>query len=153
MARGAAEHGLSLLLGRHRRTLGVLGLVRDAEGRILVARTTYPPRRWLLPGGHVDAGERPVEAVAREVREETGISVHVERLLLTDARRGRTVILVFECTPLGGRLVPARGEIRALRWVAPEEMAQLPEGTRDQIRFALQGEPVGRYVEEPRIGR
>lgn len=55
-------------------TLGVRVLVRNKRGEILLVRHTYSPG-WLLPGGGVERGEIPEEAAAREVLEETGVTV------------------------------------------------------------------------------
>jgi 8-oxo-dGTP diphosphatase len=53
---------------------------RDADGvtEVLLARRNHDPfrGRWCLPGGHVDDSERPIEAVIREVREETGLEYY-----------------------------------------------------------------------------
>lgn len=61
-------------LGRMTRgmTLGTRGVVRDADGRILVVRQRYT-NGWIFPGGGVDRGEAPVAALRREVIEETGV--------------------------------------------------------------------------------
>lgn len=61
-------------LGRVTRgmTLGTRGVVRDANGRILVVRQRYT-NGWIFPGGGVDRGEAPVAALRREVIEETGV--------------------------------------------------------------------------------
>lgn len=56
--------------------------------RILLARWTGPDgKRWTLPGGGIDHGEDPYDAVIREVAEETGYQVHVDRLLGIDSHR------------------------------------------------------------------
>jgi 8-oxo-dGTP diphosphatase len=60
------------------------GLVcRDATDRILLVQPTYKPT-WEIPGGAVEADESPAAAVAREVREELGISLPVGPLLVVD---------------------------------------------------------------------
>jgi ADP-ribose pyrophosphatase YjhB (NUDIX family) len=53
------------------------GIVHDAHGRLLLIRRGRDPHRgrWSLPGGRIEAGESPEQAVEREVREETGLSV------------------------------------------------------------------------------
>ncbi len=60
------------------------GLVcRDPAGRILLVRATYKPT-WEIPGGAVEADESPAGAVAREIREELGVSLAIGRLLVVD---------------------------------------------------------------------
>ena len=55
-------------------TLGVRGLVRDAQGRVLLIRHTYS-RGWHFPGGGVERREAAEEALARELAEEAGIEL------------------------------------------------------------------------------
>lgn len=80
---------------------------------------------WVIPGGGIEAGESETECVAREMREETGLEVRVERLLLDLRnpqgryyRRQKTYL----CTPLSGTLAAgsepeaANFEITAIDW-------------------------------------
>ncbi|MFC7077943.1 NUDIX hydrolase [Haloarcula halophila] len=62
---------------------GVGGLVEDDDGRVLFVREgdSYEDATWKLPGGGVEAGESRAEALVREIREETGVTVAVEELL------------------------------------------------------------------------
>lgn len=57
--------------------------VRDEAGRVLLCRLTYK-QDWDLPGGVVEVGESPREAVGREVFEELGLHIEPGELLLTD---------------------------------------------------------------------
>ncbi len=58
----------------------VAAIIRDGEGRLLLQRRS-DNGRWGLPGGSVEIGESVREAIIREVREETGLEVEVERLI------------------------------------------------------------------------
>lgn len=62
-------------------TLGVRGIVADAEGRVLLVRHTYS-KGWHLPGGGVERGESAQEAVRREVAEEGGVEAEAPPTLI-----------------------------------------------------------------------
>ena len=64
------------------------------EGTILLSRYTPPDGRWVLPGGGVDHGEHPETAVVREIFEETGYEVRVDRLLAVESATWTTSDLV-----------------------------------------------------------
>lgn len=58
-------------------------LLRDNEGRVLLVHPVYKDE-WDIPGGIVEAGESPVSALLRELREELGIAPPVGRLACVD---------------------------------------------------------------------
>jgi ADP-ribose pyrophosphatase YjhB (NUDIX family) len=61
-------------------SVGVCATIRDAAGRALLIHRTDCDW-WGQPGGGMESGETPWDGVMREVREETGFEVAVERLV------------------------------------------------------------------------
>lgn len=107
-----------------RHIVAVMGLVRDATGRVLLVRT--PRRGWEPPGGQVERGEDLITALAREVREESGCEVAVDRLVGVYSHVGGLGIVMFTflCDHLGGE--PCAGdECIDSGWFAPEEATRL----------------------------
>jgi ADP-ribose pyrophosphatase YjhB (NUDIX family) len=83
---------------------GVTGVVRDGEGRVLLLRhRLWPPgRQWGFPGGYANRGERHEDTIAREVREETGLTVKAGRLLKARSGFKYRIELYYEATLVGG---------------------------------------------------
>jgi 8-oxo-dGTP diphosphatase len=109
--------------GKYRRTEGAHLLISDDEGRLLVVRTTYLGREWMLPGGRVERGERPHDAAVRETREETGLEASVDRLVAVDASDRDGVSFIYAARAIGGDLAPQLGEISETGWVPRAEIA------------------------------
>ncbi|MBV8881077.1 MAG: NUDIX domain-containing protein [Planctomycetaceae bacterium] len=72
---------------------------------------------WQLPGGRLEPGETPHQALIREIHEETGLDAQAVRLTGIYRREDGTVARVYEARARG-RLAGARGEIVAQRWVS-----------------------------------
>jgi ADP-ribose pyrophosphatase YjhB (NUDIX family) len=120
-----------------RRRIGAYGICHDDDGRVLLVRASSRssrPGTWFLPGGGVDHGEHPAEAVVRELAEETGLAVEVTGLRdvvaeVVQRRSGleHTDGVVYHLAVVGGTLRPEiDGSSDAVRWLAPEEAATLP---------------------------
>jgi ADP-ribose pyrophosphatase YjhB (NUDIX family) len=122
LAVGAVVALAGLLGGRYRRTEGAHVLATDADGRILVVRTTYLGPGWMLPGGRVERTETPAAAAVRETREETGLDVRLDRLVLVDAHRARDTSFIFAASVTGGDMEPQLGEIAEVGWVERAEI-------------------------------
>ncbi|MBI5273062.1 MAG: NUDIX domain-containing protein [Chlamydiia bacterium] len=72
---------------------------------LLIKRRDVPV--WVLPGGGIDPGESPEEAAIREIVEETGLTVKIERLvgIYSPINRLARLTHLYECAPLSGALV------------------------------------------------
>jgi 8-oxo-dGTP diphosphatase len=81
--------------------------VIQRSGQVLMIRRANDPGYglWSMPGGYVDRGEVAEEAAAREVREETGLEVEIERLIGLFSEAGQPVMVAaFLAREVGGVL-------------------------------------------------
>jgi len=119
------------------RPLGVAGkaIIRDGDRILLVQRTTagtHDPGLWELPGGKMDPGEQLPEALAREVREETGLTISVGRPILTwhFVKEPFWVTgVTFICDAAAGEITLSEEHTDAA-WLTPEEALAYPLSTR-----------------------
>ena len=110
--------------------VAVGAFVFDAAGRVLLVQRGTPPAagRWTVPGGKLEPGETLAAAVAREVREETGLVVEVGALVEVVERIAdgyHYVILDYAARAVGGALA-AGSDAAAARFVDDAELAALP---------------------------
>lgn len=109
------------MAGTPKHSVSVAGIVVRDDGRVLVIKRN-DNGHWEAPGGVLELDE-PFEAgVRREVLEETGLEVTVERL--TGVYKNLThgiVALVYRCRPAGGEPQPTE-EAREIRWMTEEEV-------------------------------
>jgi 8-oxo-dGTP diphosphatase len=123
------------------------GVIVD-EGRILLAHWNEGGRSgWTLPGGGIDPGEAPADAVVREIAEETGYAAEAGELLGIDSH----------IVPAEHRFVPDAGPLHALRIVYRASVVsgaltnELDGSTDEAAWFALTSIP-SRRVELVNVG-
>ena len=119
------------------------------DGKVLLVRRARQPAQniWTLPGGRVELGETLEQALRREIREETALSIEFiglagyrEMLPEVTAGRGHFVIMSFAAFWTGGD-VQLNDELHEFRWCAPDAVKGIPmtEGLPEivQAGFAL----------------
>ncbi|WP_067496070.1 NUDIX domain-containing protein [Actinoplanes sp. TFC3] len=121
------------------RRIGAYGLCRDSDGRVLLARNSALsafPGMWTLPGGGVEQGEDPGDAVVREAQEETGLRVRITALHSVTADVFRlpgtdtwehTDRIIYNIDVLGGDLRDELvGTTDRVAWVHPGGLELMP---------------------------
>ena len=110
------------------RKLVVAGLIVAADGKILITKRRADqamPLQWEFPGGKVEPGEAPIDALARELREEIGVAAEVGRIwdvLFHAYPAFDLVMLVYRCRLAAGEVARAV-EVADLVWA---DAAALP---------------------------
>jgi ADP-ribose pyrophosphatase YjhB (NUDIX family) len=104
-------------------SVSVAGIVVRDDGRILVIQRR-DNQHWEPPGGVLELDETFEEGVRREVREETGVDVQVERLTGVYKNMPRGIVaLVFRCHPLGTAAI-GTDEASRIDWLSIEEITR-----------------------------
>lgn len=121
--------------------VGAFAIISDEQGRVLISRRS--DSGWYnLPGGGVEPHESAPEGLIREVREETGLEVEVERLVgLYSKPQKHEMVLTFEARVVGGTLEPSDEADQHL-WVQPTDLQSysvLPKHL-ERIQDALRAE-------------
>ena len=130
--------------------VGSSAVVADSDGRILLQRRS-DSGNWALPGGAMDIGETLAESATREVREETGFDVRIDRIVgiysdpghvfaYDDGEIRQEFSICLACTITGGSL-SVSSESTDVRFFAPEDIpvTQIHESILTRIRDYLSG--------------
>lgn len=104
-------------------TLGVRGIVVDAEGRVLLVRHTYTPG-WHFPGGGVEKGETVVLSMQRELKEEAGIEAATSAIRLLSVHANHSFfpndhVLIYRIDAWTQGEPTSQNEIAEVRFVDP----------------------------------
>lgn len=105
--------------------IGVFGIITDSQERVLLChRRDYD--LWNLPGGGVEAGEIPWDALAREIKEETGLEAKPVHLAGVYSKPDKNeIVLSFACQIKGGKITPT-DEADKIEYF---EVGQIPKNT------------------------
>jgi len=129
----------SMRLSHARFTVTAGAIVIDKQGRVLLLKHRFRTGSgWGIPGGFVDAGEQPVDAVRRELQEEVGLDVdELEVLTARTFKKARQIEILFRARPRGDA-APQSVEIRKADWFY---LDALPQGLPGDQKLLLR-----RYV-------
>jgi ADP-ribose pyrophosphatase YjhB (NUDIX family) len=115
---------------------GAAAAILDSDGRLLLIKENYDRRRYSFPGGEVEAGETPLDAVVRETREEACVAVAVSHLVGVYRLVNGFTVTLFSCSIEEGEpTLPGTGEIAEVGWFAPDE---IPEPSSNLLHHSLE---------------
>jgi 8-oxo-dGTP pyrophosphatase MutT (NUDIX family) len=116
-------------------TAGVMALV-VVDARVLLARTTYDPGIWRLPGGYLEAGESPQAGLQREIMEELSCEAAVRELAGVYYKSYEANLNLVFAADLRGTPVPDGNELAEIDW---HPLDALPEATSPRQRRVIEG--------------
>lgn len=113
----------------------VAAIIHDEEGRIFATQRGYGPMKdgWEFPGGKMEAGETPEEALKREIWEELETRIEVEQLFETidyDYPDFHLTMHCYICKVESGKLTLKEHE--AARWLTKEQLSSIDWLPADQ---------------------
>ena len=135
--------------------LAASAFIRDEHGCVLLGRRT-DVMLWAPPSGVVQLGETPARTIVREVEEETGLHVQVERLIglytggefewtYPNGDQAQIVSAFFECRVSGGALTVDNREFVDLRYFAPAAFPSLMPRYVRMLKDALEERPTAAF--------
>jgi len=116
-------------------TVGVFAAIFDQCNHILCVKRAYGNQQWTLPGGKMEPGEAPDDALVREVEEETGFVIRVTHLIGIYATPAKDdLVLYFRADPLRRGCWQSNGEIAQVEFFAQESLPH-PLSSKARVRI------------------
>ena len=134
---------------------GVAGVIVNEAGLVLL-QLRSDSGTWGLPGGAIDPGEEPAEALVREIREETALEIVPERIVgvysgpdfrvrYANGDEAMIVSITFKCRPLAGAPRVNDDESLEIRYFSPDALPPMADRHRLRIVDALGEDPRARF--------
>lgn len=130
----------SMRVTQTRFTVTAGALIFNEEGKVLLLKHRFRAGSgWGIPGGFLEAGEQPEEAIRRELREEIGLEVdRVEILTSRSFRKPRQVEILFRCRA-DAEVKPLTIEVERAEWFSVHELPSgLPGDQRAIIESSIE---------------
>ncbi len=109
-------------------------VILDEGKNILLVKSTYQRfHPWGLPGGSLEYGEHPEEAVVREVWEETGLRICIEKLLLVKSWQPDRVGMYYLCRVTGGTFYPS-DEVSEFAYFSLDDLPDVRPWDQDMLK-------------------
>lgn len=106
---------------KHPFTISSFAIIHDEQNRVLLCLMPED-NVWTLPGGGLESGESPWDCIIREVKEETGLDVTINRLVGIYTRPDTDKIdFLFACTVVGGN-ISLNNEAKDIQYFAVNEI-------------------------------
>ncbi len=110
--------------------VAVIAFVTHRDKVLLVRRAVDPSKgQWALPGGYMDAGEMPEDALRRELDEEVGLGIAITCLsgifpMESPGQANQGVVLAYEAVPKSDDLITlqSKDDVSAAGWFGPDEL-------------------------------